>query len=284
MSFWSDLKGTVESFFQFGIGGVGLRSNSGSLEVRNAANSARAQLQCSTLNTTGMSIVSNGALQTNGNGSGSVSGNARGTGAVDLQVLRTDATQVASGTYSFVAGRENTAAGLGAVAIGVNCNAAQDYSLALGRGGVTRDISELAFASGGLGGISGTAQIRIRVMRRITNGGVTVPMNAPGTGLVMIDDSSILFKFAIVARNTGSDTESAAWKFEGLAARGAGASTIAIVGSVTKTVIAQNMGAMLWDVNVAADTTNGVININVTGEVSKTINWVAFCEMTEVVG
>jgi hypothetical protein len=59
-------------------------------------------------------------------------GNARGTGAVDLQTSRNAANQVASGRYSFGAGSYNTVSG--------------DYSVALGANNTVSDIS--CFVSG----------------------------------------------------------------------------------------------------------------------------------------
>jgi hypothetical protein len=50
-------------------------------------------------------------------------GNARGTNAVDLQVFRSAATQIASGPRSFVAGSESVASNNNAIALGDSCNA-----------------------------------------------------------------------------------------------------------------------------------------------------------------
>lgn len=65
----------------------------------------------------------------------SVDGNARGVGAVDLQSTRTAVTQVASGSFSIVAGGAGcTASGSYAVTIGGSANVADGgYSLAAGR-------------------------------------------------------------------------------------------------------------------------------------------------------
>ncbi|HEY9664647.1 MAG TPA: hypothetical protein V6C65_39905, partial [Allocoleopsis sp.] len=59
----------------------------------------------------GMSVTVHGAFQSVGIGNGAQAGNARGTGAVDLQTTRTAATQVASGLNSFTACASNTASG-----------------------------------------------------------------------------------------------------------------------------------------------------------------------------
>jgi len=61
-----------------------------------------------------------------------IGGNPRGLGAVDLQTQRTAATQVASGSGSFVAGVNNTASGLQAVAMGNTNTASGAYSFAMG--------------------------------------------------------------------------------------------------------------------------------------------------------
>ena len=58
-------------------------------------------------------------------------GNKRGAGAVDLQLTRTSANQVASGANSFVAGRNNRVSGAAGVAIGSGCTAS-GVSIAMG--------------------------------------------------------------------------------------------------------------------------------------------------------
>lgn len=47
-----DIAGTLASFFQLGKGGAGLRSNSGTIEARTAANSAYAPMRCDSLTLT----------------------------------------------------------------------------------------------------------------------------------------------------------------------------------------------------------------------------------------
>ena len=60
--------------------------------------------------TTGLVISTGGALQTTGLGNGTIAGNARGNGAVDLQTWREAGTQVASGVWSTIGGgRRNKA-------------------------------------------------------------------------------------------------------------------------------------------------------------------------------
>lgn len=56
MGVWQDLLGTTKSFFRIGLTGVRLKNNSGNLDVRNAADSAYAQVATSKLVNTGTSL------------------------------------------------------------------------------------------------------------------------------------------------------------------------------------------------------------------------------------
>ncbi len=49
MGLWSDLKGLTSGILQFGIGGVNATNNSGTLDIKNAANNAYAPLKTSLL-------------------------------------------------------------------------------------------------------------------------------------------------------------------------------------------------------------------------------------------
>ncbi len=82
----------------------------------------------------GILVTPLGALQTQGQGVGSVIAGPRGPGAIDLQVMRTTNAQVASGMYAVVGGgEENTASQLDAVVPGGAFNTASgQYSFAAG--------------------------------------------------------------------------------------------------------------------------------------------------------
>ena len=73
-----------------------------------------------------------------------------------------------------------------------------------------------------------------------------------------------------------------AWEFKGAIKRGANAAATSIVGSVIKDVIASDAGASTWDITITADTTNGGIKVEVTGQASTTIRWVCKIETTEM--
>ncbi len=74
------------------------------------------------------------------------------------------------------------------------------------------------------------------------------------------------------------------WKMEGLIKRD-GSNNTALIGTVTKTIIAQSDttgGTQNWDVIVTADDTNEALKIEVKGEASKTIRWIVRGEIEEV--
>ena len=101
-------------------------------------------------------------LNTNGSLARNVTGDARGSGAVDLQGSRTASTQVASGTGTFIGGgANNTASGAyAAVGGGLGNTAAGDYSSIPGGRGMTIDTgADGSFAF--LGGNSGSNNMTI---------------------------------------------------------------------------------------------------------------------------
>ena len=59
MGLFADLKGTVETFFRIGLTGPGLKNVSSNLVVRNAADSADAQITASQVNVSGNDLVLN---------------------------------------------------------------------------------------------------------------------------------------------------------------------------------------------------------------------------------
>lgn len=93
-----------------------------------------------------VTVTDTGAIRADGSG-----GNARGTDAVDLQVARAGATQVASGTQSFVGGgQNNTASTTGSVVVGGDSNEAKTNNRTAVVGGINNDATGLeAFVGGG---------------------------------------------------------------------------------------------------------------------------------------
>jgi hypothetical protein len=76
-----------------------------------------------------------------------VGGNARGNYAIDLQIQRGTAAQVASGANSFTAGYGNTASNSGTIALGWGNTASGDYSFAGGIGSFATQTAAIAFGN-----------------------------------------------------------------------------------------------------------------------------------------
>jgi hypothetical protein len=148
----------------------------------------------------------------------------------------------------------------------------------------TVNTTNLAFQhAAGNFAVAGDAKTNQYVAKVSTANGTTTEMLVNGTQrLVLTNDSTWKFDIHVVARRTDADNESAAYTFEGCIDRNGSAATTALVGTVLSTVVAEDTAA--WAVTVDADTTNGALRIQVTGEAAKTIRWVAFVRTVEVTG
>ncbi len=92
-----------------------------------------------------VTVTDNGAIRADGSG-----GNARGTDAIDLQVVRAGATQVASATQSTIAGgANNTASAAGATVGGGGANVASGISSVVAGGGANTANALTAAICGG---------------------------------------------------------------------------------------------------------------------------------------
>lgn len=125
------------------------------------------------------------------------------------------------------------------------------------------------------------------VRRSTTDATVNVVLTTngatPGASNRLTIPSSRSWAFLILlsARQTAGTGlgDTAAYRFEGSIKRD-GSNNTAIVGSVTKTVLAEDDSA--WDADVVADDTNEALQIQVTGVASHTIHWLATVYLSEV--
>ncbi|RAR51692.1 hypothetical protein C7401_13652 [Paraburkholderia unamae] len=218
-------------------------------------------------------------------------GNKRGSRAIDLQIYRNDPTQVASGViscaigggnvvsaaYGMAIGAFNTVSGSEAAAIGVSCVASGYASLATGQYGTTNSIAgQVAF--GHQGGGVGASQFTLTGLRISTASALAAVATADGASasatnqLVLRNNSAVYVTLTAVARNSVSGTVAKVWKGDALVMRGASASTISIVGSSISSPYASS-AASAWALALSADTTNGALQVTVTGAASTNINW-----------
>ena len=135
---------------------------------------------------------------------------------------------------------------------------------------------------------AGDAQAVVYVLRRQTTDATQSVVTTNGSAesasntMVMPNDTTWGFRVTIAARRADVDGESASYEFKGSIKRDTNAASTAIVGSVTKNIYAESTTA--WDVDVDAETTNGSLRVQVTGEAAKTIRWVAHVEIIQSSG
>lgn len=157
----------------------------------------------------------------------------------------------------------------------------------IGSSAATDTKQVLSLASGQFAA-AGDASARMYVLRRSTTDATPAVLTTDGGAptasntMVLPNDTTWFFKIVIAARRTDVDNESAAYEYNGCIDRNATAGTTAIVGSITESVYSEDTTA--WSVAVAAETTNGSLQITVTGQAAKTIRWVAYVTATQVTG
>lgn len=192
----------------------------------------------------------------------------------------------ASGQESTVGGGKDnlvsTAATGGVVAGGDSNQVSAVYGGVPGGFGAVAELYGQQAHAAGVFAAGGDAQTSVLVARRSTTDATPAELFLDGIDdrLVLAADATWAFTITVVARRTDADGESAAYKFEGCIDNNAG--TVALVGAVTKTVLAEDTAA--WDCNVTADDVNNALVITGTAEAAKTVRWVARVELTQVAG
>jgi hypothetical protein len=224
-------------------------------------------------------------------------GNVRGQYSADFQLVRSAGNQVASGTYSALIGgadnkATNSAAGIvagtgnsvssikGGILAGDANTISGNCSVALGGTSGTDRGAQNAVVTGSNGSTStGSNQTRtIVLMAETTNATLTVAtannLTASTTNQLNLEDgTAFAFRAQIVATVKTSGGNMKVWTVVGAIKRGAGAGTTAIVGTPTVTSDAADAGASTWTVTATADTTNGALSINCTGQAATNIRW-----------
>ena len=189
---------------------------------------------------------------------------------------------VISAETGFAEGDGNIVSGYAGHAEGSMNECAGDYSHAEGCNAKTYNIYQHAKSSCGFSnpGEIGEAQYT-NIIARVTteDDGPLALLVGEDQYVILMNNKMNAFRIMVVAASD-DNTEGAAYEFKGLIKKDATAASTAIIGSITKTVIAESVAD--WDVIVAADTTNGALGITVTSEAEKVIRWVAYVEMVEV--
>ncbi|MEI6883556.1 MAG: hypothetical protein WCO02_03660 [Bacteroidota bacterium] len=194
----------------------------------------------------------------------------------------TGSSHVLSGEFSSAEGNGNIVSGEGGHAEGGSNECANQYSHVEGFNAKTYNDYQHAKASVGFSnpGELGEAQYTNIIARKETEDDTPSVLLVGEEGYVYLATNKMnAFRIMVVAASD-DNSEGAAYEFKGLIKKDATAASAAIIGSVTKTVIAESVSA--WDAAVTADITNGALSITVTGESEKVIRWVALVEMVEV--
>lgn len=244
-------------------------------------------------------------------------GNKRGPNAVDLQMVRSSGAYVASGTRSVVpGGQDNLASGAESYAMGQGSQASGSQSSVLGgidnrasgpSSVVTHGEQNLTDSvygrSGGAFGATrgvtgadvwgngvalGTSQRGSYMLRRTTASATPSVMTAVSNSaspsasnqLTLPDSSAYTFTGMVVAKTPGT-TDSKHWTFSGGIVRGSGAGTVALVGSVTPTVVGGAAGMSALAVTVGVNTSLGCLEISAVGD-AFAVNWSCSIETCEV--
>lgn len=184
------------------------------------------------LNTGGIIVSTGGAITTTGPGTGSVSGNARGQGAIDLQTARGAAAQVASGNFSVIGGgmansavqsyatvgggSGNYAGGDNATVSGGYNNGALGYASAVGGGAANSATGILAVISGGdnnsaqgyYAAINGGAYNLVTGSNSVVSGGRYNVLGGTSSVIAGGEYNSVTGMFSAVAGGTGNSAYS----------------------------------------------------------------------------
>jgi hypothetical protein len=220
-----------------------------------------------------------------------VGGNARGARAVDLQLNRGAATEVASGANSLVAGFRCIASGAESFAMGRNCTASAQSAVALGEsntasggestalgyGSLANRTGQFAFSSWPIA--NGANQFIMFVPWIKTTNDTPQTLTMAAFGRVSIPSGKVV---SFIAQITGIKSDgSAVAKYirEGTIKNVGGTTTL--VGSII-TVGTDHEDNASTDVAITADDTNDALDISVTGIAAETWRWVAVVQGVEI--
>jgi len=130
------------------------------------------------------------------------------------------------------------------------------------------------------GGVPGSAQYLSFVAKGITTDATPVDLLLDGAAIAFWwQPAMYAFRIMIIASNSDVDA-GCHYSLQGMISREPAEDTLAIIGSVSKTVVHETTSA--YDANVTVDDTLKTLKITVTGAAETTLRWVAFVEMVQV--
>ena len=194
-------------------------------------------------------------------------------------------SNTASGADSTALGSNNVSSASGATSLGVSNTANGSYSNAQGyQSHVFGIYGRQSYASGQESTAGDSQASKFVLHERTTDAtATTLTTNSSAASttnqVILSNQSAYRFKGTIIGKKSGT-TDIAAWDVDGLIVRGANAAaTTLVVGNVN---LVSN--APVWGTpTLAADTTNGGLQVQVTGFLATNIQWTATIETTEVI-
>lgn len=182
----------------------------------------------------------------------------------------------ASGTNASMAiGYSNTASGISSIAIGYINTSSGNYSVALGTNASTFSIiSKYSYGSPQFNG-AGDNQLGALILSASTTGNTATTLTSDRSTastinqLILQNQQLIRFKGTVMGKQQTS-TNAGVWEVDGVIVRGANAGTTTLVVSNVNLVT----NASGWGTpTLTADTTNGGLQVQVTGLTATNIKW-----------
>jgi hypothetical protein len=146
-----------------------------------------------------------------------------------------------------------------------------------GANACARSYGQMAYASGAFSA-AGDAQASVYVCRGVTTNAAQTEIFPDGDSQRIIMSTNSTWCFDVLVTGRASNGNSAGYQIRGVIKNIGG--TTSLVGSLTKTVLAEDVSA--WDATVAADDTNDALSVRVTGAAGTNIRWVANVRTVEV--
>jgi len=177
-------------------------------------------------------------------------------------------------------GRSAVASGEKSVALGWYSTSSAESSVAIGTQANANIIGKFAYASGRFA-TNGDAQGGQYILRADTTDATATALTTNNTTagsndqIVAASDTCIMFSGTIVAMQNGA-ADQGGWEIKGLLKNDGGTTTL--VNSNIQTFSEGNS----WAVALSADNTNNALKVQVTGEASHNIRWVANIQTSEV--
>lgn len=192
---------------------------------------------------------------------------------------------LATGTNAVAIGEGASAQAAASVAIGYGASSQAVNSIALGEQSISRHLGALMHSNGRFL-ISGDAQTGNYILKAVTTSNVSRQMYLDGPSgsapLQIPDNSTWTFKITVTAHRSDVGDGHAGFYIKGVIYRQSGPGTTMLQGFTNLEIISRSNPQ--WTINTSADNVNGSLAIIVTGEIGKTIRWLAHVETVEITG